>query len=889
MDHEFLSQALAFLQQATEAAGAAAQTAAEASANAPEVTAPVAEAAAAQVTEAADEAKAVAQATAASGQTSADEVTKTAETAAAAVKETGTLDAGKAVDKESGAEDKRQKAIQAIGGITIFFITLGLFALFCAYFAIEHVIRKRLVGTALTVGVAAFAMFFWKNFPPPLGIDLQGGVEFVLQIQAEEGRVVDEQARQNVIATLEKRINETGTKTPVFSPQGADRILLQMPAATEEEIEILTRILEETARVQMSLVHPQSSQLTSRALEGEIVPGWKIAEPYDKDSRKAEHILVEQIASIEGKHVKNAGVFYQQGEWKISVQMKPDGADKMFNLTKNHEGERMAILVDGKNLLAPSINGVFSNQFEITGDFEREEAKLIDTMLNNPLQNPIKIEQMSEVSPEMGAETVRQGLYAGIAGLAITLVFMLAYYKSAGIVATIGLAINVLIIFGIMSMFQFTLTMPGIAGVILTIGIAIDANVLIYERLREEQKAGKSFKAALDAAYSKAFSAIFDANITTLIAAAILFWLATGTLKGFAITLMIGVFGSLFAALLVTKVCFGWLMDAGILKNISLWSIIEKRKQLDFLGKRRTALYISIALGILALGTLGMKKEQALGVGLRGGDRLTIKTKEDLSVSKIQSSLATLNSLTTTPQVQEQTTMGTDDIHFTVRVEEEMGKAARDHLRSDLNMALPDTQIESVGSQVGSEMLKWSLAALGLGIVGIMFYVTFRFESMAFALGAVAAVVHDLVITLGIVVLCGTEISLVMVGALLTIAGYSINDTIVVFDRLREGLKTKRGDVKDVMNFCLNATLARTILTSMTTMIVVVTLFLFGGPALKEFSLTLIIGVVIGTYSSIFIASPIVLWWARTRKLNLRKEVLDQEAAKIEGPAAAGA
>ena len=517
--------------------------------------------------------------------------------------------------------------------------------------------------------------------------------------------------------------------------------------------------------------------------------------------------------------------------------------------------------------------------------------------------------------------------------MALTLIFVLIYYNFAGVVATIGLSVNIALIFGVMAILGTAISMPGIAGIILTIGIAIDANVLIYERLREEQGAGKTIKLALDTAYGKAFSAIFDANITTLIAAVALFAVAAGTVKGFSVTLMIGVIGTLFASLLVTRTCFNWLtagkglikalplgtnpfialvvtliigavgvvawrtggrlaaaivvvvlvagflfIEAKILKN--KWSLDLSQIGIDFLGKRKIAMFVSIGLLIGAVAVMGNKKADALAVELREGDQVVFLAPPEVTQAAVIESLSGME-FKTAPAVQEQTNVLTDQKYISMRVDFERGTEALKHVEEDLDQSFDETDIQSVGPVVGQEMLKSSALALGVALLGIMLYVSFRFESFAFALGALAALMHDLVIVTGFVILSGREVSLIMVGALLTIAGYSINDTIVVFDRVREGLKTKRGDVKDIMNFCLNATLSRTLLTSLTTLIVVVTLFVFGGPSLNDFAFTLILGVLIGTYSSIFVASPIVLWWSNKFKLNLRREVLDREQAKI--------
>jgi len=788
----------------------------------------------------------------------------------------------------------------------IFAIGLGLLGLLVAYFVLEKENNRRYTGSLLAVAVAAFCIFSMLNYPMQLGIDLKGGTQFILQLQQDGEKEIDEDAVQQVMTVLRDRLDEGGVTDLSMQPQGDRNIVLQMPGISEEERNEIRDTLRQTAKLEIALVHPQASDrsmnqmLVSLIREGEVIPGYTIAEPYDPEAEDAEAVVVELSPSIEGKNVKNAFRGYGNSGNYIGVEMFPDAGRELMEITREQKeqeranGERaprrMAVLIDGKNASAPSIQEPIGANFQISGNFTVEEANQLATFLKNPLQNEIKIINESSISAAMGQDTIRQGMWAGIAGLSITLLFVIFYYKGAGVVATLGLAVNVVIIFGVMSMFQFVLTMPGIAGVILTIGIGIDANVLIYERLREELKAGKSVKAALDAAYDKAFSAIFDANLTSLIAAAALLWFATGTIKGFAITLIIGVFGSLFCAMLVTRMLFGWLTAMGLLKKMSLWSIITDQN-IDFLSMRRTALFVSTALIIGAIAFVGVKQDQVLGVGLRGGDLLTIQTQgeDDLHRTQVEESLSkSAAGLSTNPIVQEQENVGQDSVFITIRTAEGEGDKARAFLREDLGMEIPNTSLEMVGSSVGKNMLIGAIKAMAVGLFGILLYVTIRFE-FAFALGALAALFHDLIVVVGLLTLLGNEITLIVVGALLTIAGYSINDTIVVFDRIREGLQTKKGKVRDVMNLCLNATLSRTILTSTTTLVVVITLFIFGGPSLREFAMTLIIGILVGTYSSIFVASPLVLWWARVRKINLRHEVLDTEAAKVAPPAATNA
>jgi len=414
------------------------------------------------------------------------------------------------------------------------------------------------------------------------------------------------------------------------------------------------------------------------------------------------------------------------------------------------------------------------------------------------------------------------------------------------------------------------LTLPGIAGIILTIGMAIDANVLIYERLREEMAAGKSLGAAVNAAYEKAFSAIFDANLTTLITSAILFWQATGPVKGFAITLTLGIIASMFSALLFTRTCFGYMLENFGLKKLRMLNWIPAHK-IDFLGKRHIALGLSAILILGSVGFFAWRGEKNFGVDFTGGDLVVLGSKEQVPLADLRRSAEAAGIGETTLQTS------IEEGKELVTVQSKFGTA--DAVVAKLQQDFPSAQwtieqTDTVGPRIGQELAGRSLFALALGLLGILIYVTLRFE-FSFALGALVALLHDVIITVGVFSILGREVSLVMVGAVLTIAGYSINDTIVVFDRVREGLMSgRRGTVAQIMNECINETLGRTILTGGTTLLATAALFFLGGPVLSDFALAILIGILVGTYSSIFVAAPIVLWWAKRSGKSIKREVL---------------
>ncbi|MEN9022735.1 MAG: protein translocase subunit SecD [Verrucomicrobiales bacterium] len=724
------------------------------------------------------------------------------------------------------------------------------------------------------------------EIPIERGIELVGGSSFIVKIDRPEGQESNPDDVQQVITTLRKRLDTFGGKELLIATQGEDRLLVQMPGIDDDQRDAIKSIITKPSLLNFHIVDRTEQSKAPQVATGEdFVPGKDAMPAQDPEDGTEGYYLLKKSPDLAGTYVSNAwAALGSSNNWSIMVDFDSEGTDLFFKLTDKNTGEPMAIVLDGVVLSAPNINSAILGTTEISGKFTEQEARSLAASLQNPLRNSLSIENESSVAPAMGKESVKQGFYAAIAGLLATLVFVLIYYRTAGIVSIVGLVITLLFLLGAIAMFGFTLTLPGIAGIILTIGIAVDANVLIYERLKEEIGDGRTLGNAINGAYNKAFSAIFDANITSLITGFILYFVASGPVKGFAVTLIVGILGSMFAALIVTRAIFNWATDTEKMKNLSFWEFIPDNK-IDFLGKRKTAVILSAILLLAALAGIAARNEKALGVDFRGGHLFTLQVTDDsITQDSVKTALGDLG-LPEPPVVQSQQAIGSNARYITIRMVEKSDKAeaatqvdeVKELLKSSLSLGeTADIQIDSVGSAVGKELAISSIMALGLSIVGILLYVTARFE-FAFALGAIVALIHDLLITAGVLVLTGHEISLVLVGAFLTIAGYSINDTIVVFDRIRENLKTTTGSVKDVMNIAIRNTLRRTLLTSLTTLLALSVLFLFGGPALRNFSLTIIIGVIIGTYSSIFVAAPFVFWWSEKKKLNLRQQILDAE------------
>jgi len=767
-----------------------------------------------------------------------------------------------------------------------FFAGLGLLVLFGWYFATDVGLRKRLLATTLVMLLAAFSIA--TIWPPKekiqLGLDIQGGTSFLIRLMGGD-KDVNKGMLDQAVEVIRKRIDYFGVSEPVISPVGNDRILVQIPGLDTAKIQEAREQLSRVAKLEFRLVYPDNGERLRAIDEGkEVIPPEYRIEVYKmaaegNEKPREERLLVKKKADLGGDRVKESHAYYGNEGWTVQLKFDGEGAKQFGKITEQYKGHRFAIVLDGVIQSAPVIrDAIYGGDAIITGKFEEKEARGLASVLENPLQTPVSIEEERSVSPTLGLDSIRASIMAGLLGLAITLVCVLIYYRLPGLVANLALLVNLVLLIGALTMFRFVLTLPGIAGIILTIGLSVDANVLIYERLREEMALGKSLRVAMETAYQKAFSSIFDANVTTLITALILFWQAAGPVRGFAISLTFGILASLFTALIVGRNALGWLVDTGRVKKISMLHLISSQN-INFLGKGFLACMCSLALILAGAISFYIKGEKNFGVDFRGGDLVTLSSPATIDVGQVRDSLKPIG--LADASIQESAQSG--KYYITVR----SPLNTSDKVEKQIIQTMPSASFkversERVGALVGGELAKSSLIALGLGILGILIFVTFRFE-LSFAVGAIVALLHDVIITVGVFSLLGRELTLTMVGAVLTIAGYSINDTIVVYDRIREGLASgRRGSIEEIMNSSINQTLSRTILTSTVTLIPILCLFLLGGAVLRDFSLAIIVGVVVGTYSSIFIASPIVLWWTRARgqtTSTLRREVTQKPTA----------
>lgn len=636
-------------------------------------------------------------------------------------------------------------------------------------------------------------------------------------------------------------------------------------------------------------------------IESLIPRGFKLAwdvKAHDHDDLTAEpHIELHILktgrggkAPLEGDVITDARQSLDQATRpSVSMQMNATGAKKWRKLTAANIGERIAIVLDNYVYSAPNVHGEIPNgNSEISGNFSIEEAKdLANVLKAGTLPAPTRIVQEAIIGPTLGAEAQLQGAKSILAGLALVVLFMVFYYARGGFVANFALLFNIFFIMGILAQLSAALTLPGIAGIVLTIGMSIDANVLIFERIREELRNGVALREAVSSGYKKAFSSIIDSNVTTFLTAAILYSLGQGPVKGFAITLMIGIGSSFFSAVFITRVVIEqWLRKKGDASNLNFKTRFSagllSNMNFDFMSKRKRA-YITSAIIITAGVVLLFVNGLNLGVDFKGGRSYVVSFSQPVVASKIKTSLtATFDGagtevktfganniikITTSYQVGDESSEMDENVHklLIAGLSEFTGQlfVADGNKVDDTHFAILSS--EKVGATIADDIKNDSMKAMFLSLIVIFLYIVVRFRKWQFGLGAIVALFHDTLMVLTAFAFASLfgysfEIDQVFIAAILTIIGYSINDTVIVFDRIRENINLHTSSNKlDIFNSAINSTMNRTVITSLTTLVVVVVLLVFGGAVLRGFSFALVIGVLVGTYSSIFIASPIVL------------------------------
>ncbi|MFW5802543.1 MAG: protein translocase subunit SecD [Verrucomicrobiota bacterium] len=718
-----------------------------------------------------------------------------------------------------------------------------------------------------------------------LGLDLQGGTEFIIGFDADEIKTNEppERIRDQIITILSNRVDSMGVAEPEIKATGKTTISLRMPSVTEDSKADIRRTIKQTAKLNFHLVHENNQDLANQYRESpedfEAPLGYTRKEmeiERDGDIQTEILFIKRRPTDVKGEDVSRANAsFGEFGSYSISLEFTSEGARNFSTVTSDNVGRRLAIVLDGKVYSAPNINEAISGgRAEITGSFSPEEAQRLAGVISaGNLPVSISIDSEFGTDPTLGKDSIRSGVISTIWGLAAVVVFMLFYYRIAGAVAILALAVNILLVLGTLTLAGATITLPGIAGIVLTIGMAVDANVLIFERIREERKHGKTLWNALKAGYNRAFVTIVDANLTTLITALILFHVGTGPIRGFAVTLSIGILASMFTALFMTRAIFDLLISQGWVAKLSMFSLFEN-PNFKFLNVRKIAVSISVAVLLISLGTVLVRGRDALSIDFTGGTAVALQHESDAppTIADIRKVLQDAGFGEVRPgyksAAQEESRLL--EISLPERSTDE-AQADPVDIANALNEAFPEAnftigQENRIGGLVGKRFQLNALLAGVLAAVAVILYISFRFE-FTYGVAAVVALVHDVLIAMGIYLLCGRQLSLTVVAALLTIMGYSLNDTIVVFDRIREDLALiTKGTYRDIINISINQTLSRTVLTSLTTLLVVVILFLFGGGAINDFALIMLIGVIVGTYSSIFVASSMVAIWHKTSR-----------------------
>ncbi|CDX39897.1 Protein translocase subunit SecDF [Mesorhizobium sp. ORS 3359] len=679
-------------------------------------------------------------------------------------------------------------------------------------------------------------------------------------------------ALSQAIEVVERRVNALGTTEPIVQRQGDDRILVQVPGLQNPQR--LKDIIGQTAKLTFQMV--DTSVPVQDAMKNRPPPGDSVL--YSQDDPPVPY-LVENRVIVSGEDLSNATPTYnsQTNEPVVSFTFNSRGATRFGQATQQNVGKPFAIVLDNQVISAPVIREpILGGTGQISGNFTAESANDLAVLLRaGALPAKLTIIEERTVGPGLGQDSIHAGKVAGVIGSILVVAFMFVAYGFLGFIANIALAVHVAMIVGALSLLGATLTLPGIAGIVLTIGMAVDSNVLIYERIREERRNGRSVIQAIDTGFSKALATIVDSNVTSLIATVVLFFLGTGPVKGFAVTYAIGILTTVFTAFTFTRMLVAiWLRRARP-KELPRAPVtfIPPGTKIPFMGIRRWTFALSSLLSVLSVvGFLTI--DINYGIDFKGGSIIEVQAKQgDADLGDIRNRLSELN----IGEIQVQQFGAPNDVLIRVGTQDAGENAEQtviDKVRGELQDQYDFRRVEVVGPTVSGELAKQGTIAMLIALVGILLYVWFRFE-WQFAVGAIVATVHDVVMTIGFFVLTGLEFNQSSLAAILTIIGYSLNDTIVVYDRVREDLrKYKKMPLPQLLNNAINETLSRTTLTSVTTSLALLALVLFGGEVIRSFTLAMLFGVVFGTYSSIFIAAPLLILF------RLRPQAATEEEKK---------
>ncbi|MEY9198751.1 protein translocase subunit SecD [Sinorhizobium sp. CCBAU 05631] len=668
-------------------------------------------------------------------------------------------------------------------------------------------------------------------------------------------------AVEQSLEIIRNRVDQVGVAEPLIQRIGSNRILVQLPGLQDPTR--LRELLGSTAQMSFHMLD-QTVDITQPAPRGvDILPGADDGNKYPVESRIA----------ISGERLEDAKVGFDQRTNQPVVDFAFDslGARQFADITRENVGRPFAIVLDGKVLTAPVINEpILGGRGQISGNFTVEEATVLSALLRSgALPAPLTIIEERSVGPNLGSDSIRMGLYTGLAGFGLVVTLMIVLYGAWGMIANVGLVLHTILTIGVLGLIGSTLTLPGIAGIILGIGMAVDANILINARIREETEAGAGAMKALDVGFNKAYATILDSNVTTLAGTVLLFWLGSGPVRGFAVTMMLGIIISMFTSVTVVRLLMREVVVRRKMKKLEIPSLFGRVPHLptfSFMKRRYQAIGFSAFLSISSV-ILFFTPGLNYGIDFIGGIQVEAVSKDKIDLPTLRHSLEELN----LGEVALQDFGGGQSV--LIRVQRQPGgeqeqTAALSKIKDAVTKAIPDSTMERtevVGPTVSGELARSGFLAVGLAMVAILLYIWFRFE-WHFAVGAIAVLLLDITKTVGFFALMGIDFNLTAIAALLTMIGYSVNDKVVVYDRMRENLrKYKSMPFSDLIDMSINQVIARCIFTSMATALSLVPMAIWGGEAVRSFAWPMIFGVIVATTSSIYIGGPILLflsrWW----------------------------
>jgi SecD/SecF fusion protein len=725
--------------------------------------------------------------------------------------------------------------------------------------------RWRLFFTVVALGGGIYAVL---NLPIQLGLDLRGGTQIVLEAQDTEQVQVDSEVTARTLEVLRRRVDAFGVAEPTLQVSGDRRIIVELPGLTDPD-----EALEVIGRTAQLTFHPvlasyPAGEAPADVEEGRVLPG----DPGEE--------LVVGPAAVSGEEVVGAGAVFegqQAGEWVVSIEFRSDGGQQWAELTAEaacappgSPERRVAIVLDDQVISSPGValdvqcgTGITGGGTIVTGSFDEEGAQDLALLIRaGALPVPVEVIEQGTIGPSLGETAIEASVQAALIGAGLTVLYMIAFYRVMGVVAAVSLGVYGLLSYAALAALGATLTLPGIAGFVLAIGMAVDANVLVYERAKEELITSSSVGNALVAGFKRAWTAIADANVTTLLAAVLLFFFASGGVRGFGVTLSIGVVVSMFSALVVTRVLLELLTQwSGLHERPAVMGMTVGRRfqqwlrdtQPDLVGPWRRWLVVSgvvVVVGVVGMFARGIQ----LGLEFQGGRLVEYDTAQPVDPESVRAELAQQGVPRALVQESGQGTI----VIRTSELSEPQEQVVAETV-SGMGGELTLIRDQFVGPTLGVELRNRALIALGLALLVQLAYLAFRFR-WTIGLASMASLFHDVAILIGIFAWIGKTFDGVFLAALLTVIGYSVNDSVVIFDRIRERY-TNEPDrpLPELANEACLQTIPRTINTGLGAMLILVALYVLGGDTLADFALALLVGIVVGTYSSVFTATPTAL------------------------------